>query len=90
MSNRSFKWYHRTRSQSCFPDSSRSYHVRLYNKAQAMAAANSPLPIMGPIELAPPVLGVELGDPLGEVELPVLLLLTLATATPLTPVAFLH
>lgn len=51
-----------------------------------MTAANSPLPTTGPIELAAPVLGVELG----EVELPVLLLLTLAMATPLTPVAFLH
>lgn len=81
-------WYHRMRLESRSSVSSHSYRIHAYNKPQAMAAASSPLPITGPIELAAPVLGV--GDPLREVELPVLLLLTLATATPLTPVAFLH
>jgi hypothetical protein len=65
-----------------------AFSIPVHNNPHASTAATNPLPTAGPIFTAAPELvvgGAEL-DGLGELLPPC----TFATATPLTPVAFLH
>lgn len=87
-------WYHR----SIFLDFPFSMHafasllpasdlfsLTAHNNPHARTAANNPVPAAGPSATAAPELFVGVADPLGEAPP-----WTLASATPLTPVAFWH